>query len=75
MTQKETVYRIVKFNAPIRTKQVKIYAMELGCSCADRFLRYLATEGKIEGYKEEGNRTKTWRLKREAKQLNCFGGG
>lgn len=61
MTQKEIVLSIVQ-NHPsgIRTEQVKIKAMYQGCSCADRFLRYLASEQKIRAEKFGGDATKTW---------------
>ena len=67
MTQKEIVLEIVK-NAGIngiRTEQVKIQAMYKGVSCADRFLRWLANEDKIQSTKKENDCTKTWILKEE----------
>lgn len=31
-----------------------------GVSRSDRYLRYLQEEGKVTGFKKEGDRTKTW---------------
>lgn len=59
--QQDAVYKIVLECQPIRTEQVKIKAMKLGISCADRYLRYLQQEGKIVGVKLPTDRTKTWR--------------
>jgi len=65
-TQEMIVYRIVKLFQPIRTEQVKIRAMYQGVSCADRYLRWLQEKGVIEGTKESGNKTKTWRTRKIA---------
>lgn len=59
-TQQEIVFKIIKDNQPVRTEQVKIKAMYEGVSCADRYIRWLQEEGKIYGYFEGKNRTKTW---------------
>jgi hypothetical protein len=59
--QKEIVLKIVRTRQPIRTEQVKIFSMNAGVSCADRYLRWLRRDGMIIGCKEHGNRTKTWR--------------
>jgi len=62
MNQKEIVYEIVK-NAGsqgIRSEQVKIQAMKKGVSCADRYLRWLQEENKVESCKKPGDKTFTW---------------
>lgn len=62
-TQKQVVLEIVQAHPEgIRTEQVKILAMLKSCSCPDRYLRYMAQEGLIQGEREEGHRTKTWRI-------------
>ena len=61
--QKEIVYNIVKHNQPIRTERVKIFAMQAGVSCADRYLRWLREDGFLVCEKHPKNRTKTWSLK------------
>ena len=61
-TQKQTVMEIVKNFEPLRTEQVERKALSVGISggSAGRYLRYLQEEEKIKGYKERGDRTKTW---------------
>ena len=61
-TQKQIVMEIVKNYEPLRTEQVERKALSVGISggSAGRYLRYLQEEEKIKGYKEKGDRTKTW---------------
>jgi len=59
-TQKDVVFNIVRLHQPVRTEQVKILAMQAGCSCADRYLRWLQEDGLIFSRKRPENRTKTW---------------
>ena len=63
--QKDIVYQIVKEagSRGIRTEQVKIQGLKKGISCSDRFLRWLAEEGKIDGCKLINNKTKTWLIR------------
>lgn len=63
-TQEQKVLSIVQKAGEngIRTEQVKIEAMYQGVSCADRYLRWLAQSEKVWSKKEEGNKTKTWRI-------------
>ena len=63
-TQEQIVHEIVKTYQPVRTEEVKIKAMYQGVSCGDRYLRYLQKDGKIQSYKKEGDKTKTW-IKKE----------
>lgn len=74
ISQKQLVYEIVQDAGSfgIRTEKVKIQAMLQGCSCADRFLRWLAELGKIVGRKENGNHTKTWYVKQDPMQLSIM---
>lgn len=69
-TQKQVVLELIQAHPEgIRTEWVKILAMRQGVSCSDRYIRYLAQEGLIQGVREEGNRTKTWRI---VKQDLCY---
>ena len=63
-TQIDIVHEIVKTLQPVRTEEVKIKAMYQGISCADRYLRWLQEKGKIQSYKRNGDKTKTW-IKKE----------
>lgn len=75
--QKNIVLEIVRASPNgIRTPDVKIEAMYKGCSCSDRYLRWLSEEGKIKGERLAGDATKTWTvLKEENGQLirGCLG--
>jgi ribosomal protein S25 len=59
-TQEDEVYNIVKELQPIRTETIKINAMYLGISCADRRLRELQEKGLVKSYKLPHDKTKTW---------------
>lgn len=58
--QMDIVLNIVRNHQPVRTEQVKIMAMSAGCSCADRYLRWLQQDHLVVSQKHPKNRTKTW---------------
>ena len=61
-TQKEVVLELIKSLAPVRTEVLKREALYKGISCPDRYARWLAEDGLVCSYKEEGDRTKTWTI-------------
>ena len=65
-SQIEIVHAIVFKHEPIRTEEVERFALQCGISggSAGRYLRWLQEEKMIESYKQEGNKTKTWVIKK-----------
>jgi len=74
MKQKETILKIVEDFGPLRTEKVERFGLQVGISggSSGRYLRYLQESGEIIGYKENGNKTKTWRVIRTGEQRTLF---
>ena len=74
MNQKDIVYKIVKEagSLGIRTEQVKIEAMRRGISCADRYLRWLAEENKVDSQRKPDDKTHTWWVKKPGPKQQSF---
>ena len=74
MGQKEIVYEIVKQagSLGVRTEQVKRLAMFKGVSCADRYLRYLQEENRVDSQRKPDDKTHTWWIKKPEPKQQSF---
>lgn len=49
----------------LRMDQIKILAMKIGISCADRYIQWMHEKGLLTGARQKGDATKTWILTTE----------